>query len=808
MEGPASPALAVMDQKEPVGTADVVNITAKANDLPTWLELLRDAMKGFERDGLNTTKITNILLEKYPDEFHSVKLRAELVALLKEGMKYGICVKLGANWILCEENLAKNAQGNALFSQCPTYRRQRKGRRGRPRKSDVNSISIDMNDLEKDLNDSRAKVPTVTEDTKKEPSSPPSSAPEKVSVEAEKGLFTQNGWLRAPLASAHIGSRVRVIRALASLTEKDVCTVTPTGEVVQSPPRSLATTTATTKHSSATSLSITSDAVACYYLGDRHRSFLCAFSSIQSAIEDCHLSSCEAIKRECDEGRSPHSTSKILFQCALSIPIAGILLALSSRRSAKGSDVCEEAGPLFAGLRWEYDSKESKRSRHASEFLPIEVIRAMIAVGSTALSLCKQWKIKIESITKHKQIQEASKQKKIQISDVGEKIDCLTLDGVLLHTFDSLSDIRAELGLQLLNDIEQLDELIANDDAQALILTGGAQVTKTKDAPPSTVVHVPGRSMLSINIKALQNVCVKRMDPNFSAKRFVKAPASDSVEEEKPDDISQATINSVEKHAAMRAEGWLFSTEDNEFIDGTIEAYLPYDANDSVPLWHVRHDDGDREDVDFLPMLKYLLFLREGYHYDPEEVDGKKEKDSGKNTVQASEGKEKDSSTVLQVVDGSSAEVDQSAVKFEDENIEDALTDIVEQMQIDFRKMRGFKGTFPNLAAIVLYCLKTSIGEINAGLNINEISRYISIILESRGHQEIKFSKSLLFVISKLTSNKKITKHNESCCPQEVYYTFVDVPNLMTSPTILTALDRRFEARGLLIAQRQLFAQL
>ena len=96
--------------------------------------------------------------------------------------------------------------------------------------------------------------------------------------------------------------------------------------------------------------------------------------------------------------------------------------------------------------------------------------------------------------------------------------------------------------------------------------------------------------MLSINIKALQNVCVKRMDPNFSAKRFVKAPASDSVEEEKPDDISQATvyygvcfllllhmyvwcfisvwfqINSVEKHAAMRAEGWLFSTEDNEFI--------------------------------------------------------------------------------------------------------------------------------------------------------------------------------------------------------------------------------------------------
>ena len=66
-----------------------------------------------------------------------------------------------------------------------------------------------------------------------------------------------------------------------------------------------------------------------------------------------------------------------------------------------------------------------------------------------------------------------------------------------------------------------------------------------------------------------------------------------------------------------------------------------------------------------------------------------------------------------------------------DENIEDALAGIVEQMQIDFRcdnltdnfqvayvymhhliicrKMRGFKGSLPNLAATVLYCLKVTI---------------------------------------------------------------------------------------------------
>ena len=69
-----------------------------------------------------------MLLDKNPDEFNMIKLRAELSALLKEGLKYGICVKLGANWILREENLAKNIQASTLFSQSPTHRRQRKGR--------------------------------------------------------------------------------------------------------------------------------------------------------------------------------------------------------------------------------------------------------------------------------------------------------------------------------------------------------------------------------------------------------------------------------------------------------------------------------------------------------------------------------------------------------------------------------------------------------------------------------------------------------------------------------------------------------
>lgn len=88
--------------------------------------------------------------------------------------------------------------------------------------------------------------------------------------------------------------------------------------------------------------------------------------------------------------------------------------------------------------------------------------------------------------------------------------------------------------------------------------------------------------------------------------------------------------------------------------DGIVEAYLPAELNDSIPLWHVRfdivlinellkpiisilcmcrHEDGDREDVDFLPMLKYQLYLREGYVFDPEEYEDNSEWKDAKTEV-------------------------------------------------------------------------------------------------------------------------------------------------------------------------------
>ena len=49
--------------------------------------------------------------------------------------------------------------------------------------------------------------------------------------------------------------------------------------------------------------------------------------------------------------------------------------------------------------------------------------------------------------------------------------------------------------------------------------------------------------MLSLNIKALQNVCVKKMDPSFSKERFAKSSTTlDAADEGKADDVSQATV--------------------------------------------------------------------------------------------------------------------------------------------------------------------------------------------------------------------------------------------------------------------------
>lgn len=57
------------------------------------------------------------------------------------------------------------------------------------------------------------------------------------------------------------------------------------------------------------------------------------------------------------------------------------------------------------------------------------------------------------------------------------------------------------------------------------------------------------------------------------------------------------------------------------------------------------------------------------------------------------------------------------------------------------------------------------------GLNINEISKHLAVIL---GPQHVKFTKSLLFVLHKSVASRLLIKCNAQCARAEVFYTCAD----------------------------------
>ena len=157
--------------------------------------------------------MANIVQQKYPEQVNIIKLRTELYSLLKEGQKLGICIKLGTNWLLSKD-AAINSKGALLFQQKPSFQVQKKGRRGRPRRTD-RIPAVVSNDIESSAINVQEKSIYSTEihDGRGDQGGPiviPSTR-EKISVEAEKALMMQNGWLRNPQANEFIGVRVRVV---------------------------------------------------------------------------------------------------------------------------------------------------------------------------------------------------------------------------------------------------------------------------------------------------------------------------------------------------------------------------------------------------------------------------------------------------------------------------------------------------------------------------------------------------------------------------------------------------------------------
>ena len=81
----------------------------------------------------------------------------------------------------------------------------------------------------------------------------------------------------------------------------------------------------------------------------------------------------------------------------------------------------------------------------------------------------------------------------------------------------------------------------------------------------------------------------------------------------------------------MKEEGWLFDGDtgvdgwvskrcrkfyDNKPIEGVIIAYLPGSENEGTPLWHMKHDDGDSEDLDEDEVERFSSFFQAAHQDD------------------------------------------------------------------------------------------------------------------------------------------------------------------------------------------------
>jgi hypothetical protein len=92
----------------------------------------------------------------------------------------------------------------------------------------------------------------------------------------------------------------------------------------------------------------------------------------------------------------------------------------------------------------------------------------------------------------------------------------------------------------------------------------------------------------------------------------------DDTKAKKPSPMSARLVR------GMREEGWRFGGDagadswvsrrcrmfyDRESVDGDVVACLPAADNDGVPLWHVKHEDGDSEDLDLEEVKKYTKYF-------------------------------------------------------------------------------------------------------------------------------------------------------------------------------------------------------
>lgn len=99
------------------------------------------------------------------------------------------------------------------------------------------------------------------------------------------------------------------------------------------------------------------------------------------------------------------------------------------------------------------------------------------------------------------------------------------------------------------------------------------------------------------------------------------------------DSPTKASLN-AKAVRKMKSEGWCFAHDegadswvskrcrkfyDGKPFDGTIIAFLPASENEGLPIWHLKHDDGDSEDLDEEEVKKYSALFQENVSRPPED---------------------------------------------------------------------------------------------------------------------------------------------------------------------------------------------
>jgi hypothetical protein len=194
----------------------------------------------------------------------------------------------------------------------------------------------------------------------------------------------------------------------------------------------------------------------------------------------------------------------------------------------------------------------------------------------------------------------------------GRSIECLTKDGALLHRFVNIRKIATKLKFPLhgiracLMGMQHsssgflwryYDEASVNLEERPISLKKILELKRKSLKGPSSTGRKCGRPSLN-----------NRMTPEMTPVRTLDDDKMIMLEEGWTFDAR------MEKRIGMRVRRFFPQFGKS---DGTIVAYLSPEANEGECLWHVLHDDGDREDVDIGEVDQYIQFMAEDVQVDP-----------------------------------------------------------------------------------------------------------------------------------------------------------------------------------------------